>query len=231
MGALCFLGRIEEGICYYNRVVENLSSSQKISCRFFLSIGCTRLAHKEEAVAYLVENLKQLRLQPSDRDRFYIYQGLAFYRNLGCRYRSSLEAADKAWKAAVSANFLWGRILAADLKGHGLLHTGQMNLGIASLKRANRIASKVGNKGLSTATEYSIAYATANTGSEPHETVDRLVKSLEQLAPEDSYSRIGLLIDLGRELSLEGDSVNQIITWPKQESSSMKPNIKDMRVG
>lgn len=204
VGSLCFMGRLDEAQLHYQNNLENLNRSQVIACRFFLSIGFTRHSQQKEAVKLLSRNLKELKNDTSPMDQFYIYQGLAFHRNMGCRYNLSLRSAHLAWKAAVSANFLWGRVLASDLKGHSLILTGQLNLGIKSLNDANRIANRIGNDALATATTYSIATANAAAGIDPHGTLDALVNKLETLDPQDNYSRPGLLLELSRELALRG---------------------------
>src|SRR5690606_28751909 len=93
-------------------------------------------------------NLRELRGKHGQKEQFYIYQGMAFYRYFCGRYRLSLHFASKAMASATQSQFTYGRVLASDLCGHLLVQTGNICEGLRTLKQASTLASQMGQSGL-----------------------------------------------------------------------------------
>ncbi len=206
IGALTFVGQLTEAEALYLRK-KNEGSSQysALAARFFLGVGFCRQSDYSRARKYIGENYRCIGSAPSMRDRFFIYQGLAFYRYFCGRFRNALEYGRRSLAAAVEAEFVYGKAFAYDLVGHCLAQTGDAHAGIENLEHALKLATRLGNGGLARGFQVSLAcYRAQFMGSfvKSEQELGRLEKNAEFA---DSYSKASLLLELGRQLTLRGD--------------------------
>jgi DNA-binding winged helix-turn-helix (wHTH) protein len=205
VGAHSFLGRTSEAEIIYQEHFKSLSATQAVACRFFIAIGLYRQSQYGKAREYFAANLKMLGLKPDRQSRFFIYQGLAFNRYFSGRYPAAGVAAEKAFEAAVKADFLYGKTLAADMSGHILIQTGKIPAGLKTLRQAEAWAGKMGNAGLVDAIQVSQVIYQAQFGFSAEKGLTDLKKAVKRFSPErnqDTYSKSSLLLELARQHTL-----------------------------
>lgn len=204
LGALSFTGRMDEALALFVLHEKRLHREQKITATFFLALGLIRTSEYAHARKLIAQNLLALRKNPSARERFYIHQGLAFYRYFCGRWDTGLRVATKAFEAAVEDGFAYGKILASDLRGHLLVQVHNVDEGIKFLADAATMAHKLGNTAVADAAEISILTYEAQYGLRAKTIVQKLKAKLKSRSDSDTYSRASLLLELSRQLMLRG---------------------------
>lgn len=150
MGAMVFTGKLKEAQLIYDQASPHAPPlAALIKARFFLGVGYASLSDYGAARTYFGQNLKSDHPGLLPQEKFFIYQGMAFFRFLCCRFARANHWGHQSWAAAVTARYNWGRSLAADLLGHALFRTGNKSQGIRSLEEANEFALKLHNNALS----------------------------------------------------------------------------------
>ena len=206
VGALMFTGRLSDAVVLFESKADVLSFEDILRSRFFLGIGQTRVSNYAQARIYFGANLRDLRHPKiSHEARFFIYQGLAFYRHFGCRYGAALNAVEKSWKAAFLAKFRYGQVLSSDLRGNTLVRVGEISAGLKNLSEAARYAELLGHGGVSQAVSVLTTIYKAQYGLEPLESVPKLQALLSSKQFQDSYSQSSLFLELARQFALRGD--------------------------
>lgn len=205
IGALSFTGRIDESRTLTNTHQSQLKRSELIQTRFFLALGLIRISAYAEARHQLSLNVHALRSKLTDRETFFIYQGLAFYRYFCGRLELALSSSLKAHEAATKADFIYGKILASDIRGHVLIQTENVDEGLNYLNEALKLAKLHNNLALVNATEISILSYEAQYGLESKKIVDKLKRKLKKLNSDDTYSQATLLLELARQLILRAN--------------------------
>jgi hypothetical protein len=206
IGALTFRGRLHEAEHLYKLHKASLGDGDHFVTRFFLGVGYCRLSSYARARSLFGENLRSVRRATDPRARFYAWQGIGFYRLFCGRHRSGLAAAQRALEAALEANFLYGKALAADLMGHHQVLPGQVSAALDSFRDAIRYAGLLGDGGLLQAITVSAAIHSAQYGLSPRADLDELRRLCGSIASEDNYSKSRLLLEIGRQLTLRGDT-------------------------
>jgi hypothetical protein len=205
LGSLCFVGRTSEAKILFEDHFSKLSAEQKIQGRFFLGLGFTRRSEYAAARKYFGENRREVRKKLSAPSRFYVFQGLSFYRYFCGKWKLALRDSELSFAAALKGNFLYGRVLSSDLRGHLLLQMGQVQLGLKTLKEAQALALRMNNQAISQAIEISRVTYEAQYGIQPRETMSALFEYLETTkAVQDTYSHSQLLLELARQYLLRG---------------------------
>ncbi len=207
IAALVFSGEVAEAYLIYQ--TANLASSQnqlfRTKCLFYLGVGSIRRSDYAQAAKNFSENLNALRLRKvSGEEKFYIFQGVSFYKYFKGDFRNSNKYAQKAYEAAFSWEFVYGQILALDLLGHSLCQVGKIHRGLFELSRAQALTLKVGNGGIETALKVSIEKYKALFGINIETSVRDLMNAIYSLQPQDTYSRAELYLELVRQLILRG---------------------------
>jgi hypothetical protein len=202
IGALSFTGRIDEARTLATKNQGDLKRSELIQTRFFLALGLIRISAYAEARHELALNTQTLRHKLNDRETFFIYQGLAFYRYFCGRLELALSSSLKALEAATKADFIYGKILAADIRGHVLIQTENVDEGLKYLSEALKLAKTHNNQALANATEISILSYEAQYGIESKKIIEKLKRKLKKLHSDDTYSKATLLLELARQLIL-----------------------------
>lgn len=202
IGALAFGGRLAEAIAQFDGRYAKMSQQNRIECRFYLAVGACRQSNYALARTYLAKNLRDSR-QSRGVSKFFIYQGIAFYRYFCGRFIHSLRAAETAWVAASNNNFLFGKAFASDLLAHSLIETGEVRAGLVQLQNAIEYASTIGNGGLCASFKISYAVQSARFGINL-DSIGNLNDLLLNQPVQNVYSRSGLLLELARQYYLRG---------------------------
>lgn len=204
LGALSFTGRMDEALPLFALHEKHFNREQKITATFFLALGLIRTSDYAQARQLIAQNLLALRHRPSARSRFYIHQGLAFYRYFCGRWDAGLRVATKAFEAALEDGFSYGKILSSDLRGHLLVQVHNVDEGLKFLSDAAEMAHKLGNSAVADAAEISVLTYEAQYGLRPKTVVQKLKAKLKSREASDTYSRASLLLELSRQLMLRG---------------------------
>lgn len=204
IGALSFLGRIEEAESYFRLRRNEIDERGLFASRFFLGIGFTRHSAYATGRHHLGTNLRAASRSRDPVSRFYAFQGVGFYRQLSGRLRDSLRWANRAYDEALAASFPYGKTFAAELRGHVLVKTGQVSLGLEVLEHATKLAEALEATGLVAMLTVAKACYRAERGLEPATILSSLETIRGSLAAQNSFSRSTLLLEIGRQLTLRG---------------------------
>lgn len=205
LGSLCFVGRTEEAEMLFTEHFAKLDSEQRIQCRFFLGLGFTRRSNYALARRYFAKNRRDARKKISPLANYYVFFGLSFYRYFCGKWALALRDLERSFAAALRANFLYGRVLSSDLRGHLLVQMGQIQPGLKNLRQAQSLALKLGNEAVGQAIENSRVVYEAQFGIRPREIMATLFEYLETTRSlQDTYSQSQLLLELARQYILRG---------------------------
>jgi hypothetical protein len=203
IGALCFSGRVLEARKIYKENYDVLDLVEKSSCRFFLGLAYTRKSQYKKASKIFQTNLKSLNKKNSTSlQRFYVYQGIAFYLFFLGKLELSMKWALKSFDSAMDAKDLYAKSLSTDLLAHIKLRLGEINVGLDLLKSAEKLSKKLGNKSVSEAIEVAELQYRAQYGYDRSEILGHLEVKFNQLVSEDNYSRAAIGLELARQYTL-----------------------------
>lgn len=209
IGALAFMGRIDDAlVIHQNEYLEMDKNAHGLS-NFVLGVGLIRVSRYDEGRNFLWRNIEELRKgTPTATLSFYAWQGAAFYRYFQCRFKNTLFFAKKSWAAAFGSGFKFGQAMAADLRGHALVRTGQIAAGIKSLESASRLAEAIGNGALVGNIRSSLIYYRGLfglLGEKPVGPIEKLEEFIKGFDPQDNFSLAAAQVQLARQLALHGD--------------------------
>ena len=202
IGSLCFSGRLLEAKKIYKENYDQLNSTEKSACRFFIGLACTRKSQYKSASKIFRTNLKSLNVQSDSLQKFYVYQGIAFYLFFVGKFELSMKWALKSFDAAMDARDLYGRSLSTDLLAHIKLRLGEINVGLDLLKTAEKLSRQLGNKSVSEAIEIAELQYEAHYGYNRNLILGVLESKFEQLVTEDNYTRAAIGLELARQYTL-----------------------------
>ena len=143
VGSLAFIGRLEEAEVVFDNEEPNLDPEARCFSLFFLAITHNRNGQQ----AGFFHRLNQIRRIHGSFSggAFYWMQAIAFFHFNGSRFKVAERLAKRAYlEATVQQNF-YGRALALDLHGHALVAIGDVEAGIASMRRAKQFFEQLGN--------------------------------------------------------------------------------------
>jgi hypothetical protein len=201
VGALSFLGRIDEAEDLFSIHEQSCLKIEAMACRFFLAIGWVRRSEYAKAEKLIAKNENEKSELPLER--FFHHQGKAFYLFYVGRLLESEDQAKHSRKAAIESKNIWARCLATDALGHVQVRSGAIHAGLLFLEEAKSLAKKIQNKTSESAIEISLQCYRWEFGWNTDEIHD-LEKILEQQKPENSYSQASLLLELARQQTLRG---------------------------
>lgn len=197
IGALSFLGRLGEAEALFAGAV--MPTALEIEARFFLAIALRRHHRSAEARALLGENLRAGRAVPTDaRAQFFVRQGIGFHRYADGRVRAALHWAERAYEAAFKSGFVYGRVLALDLKAHAQINAGAVHAGFASLAAAVKLATAMGQGGVAQAAEVTMTLYRSTLGYGGAAILGELDAAIKRCAFEDSYTLASLYLERSR---------------------------------
>lgn len=204
VGSLCFSGNIAEAKILYKESFVLLNSTERSACRFFLGLGFTRKSQYKRASKIFRKNLKSLTRESTNLEKFYVYQGIAFYLFFLGKFQLSMKWALKSFDSAIEARDLYGRSLSTDLLAHIKLRLGEINVGLDLLKTAEKISKQIGNKSVTEAIEIAELQYQAQYGYNRAGILNQLQGKFSQLITEDNYSRAAIGLELSRQYTLRG---------------------------
>lgn len=210
IGALVFTGRYEEAELLFQSGADNLELAPSVISRFYLAIGKIRMAEYTNARNFLILNVKsyfsnRAYFESNSFALFFIFQGLAFYRYFCGRLPQALKWSDKALKIATQQNYIYGKVLVFDIRGHVLTRTGSVSSGLKSFDQALQFANILGNGDLAETLKDSIIHYTAKHGIGNIDFVAALEKHICNDKSENNYSSIDLNLELTRQYILRGN--------------------------
>jgi DNA-binding winged helix-turn-helix (wHTH) protein len=204
VGSLSFTGRIFEAEKLFFQNSRDIDLEERSACLFFLGLGHTRKSKYPKARLIFKENQKTLNINSTALQKFYVYQGIAFYLFFIGKLELALKWTNKAFENAVTSKNLYARSLATDLLGHIKLRLGEINLGIDSLKQAAELSRRLGNKSISESVEIAELQYRAQYGYSRDAIFQELLSKFSNITTEDSYSRAVVGLELSRQLTLRG---------------------------
>jgi hypothetical protein len=209
IGSLCFKGRIDEAEIRFQNIQSQLPHEERVACQFYLGIGFARLSLYAKARQLFTKNLSLLRHLPNDptasRVRFYVWQGIGFFRQLCGRKTLALGAAQKAWQAAIAADFYFGRMLATELLGHSLVGCGRIARGLRELEAAYGLAQNLGHGAYEKAIYRSLLMYKIQFGYPPYDALQTIQELLDESRVANNYTDNALSLELIRQLILRGE--------------------------
>ncbi|MBY0414419.1 MAG: hypothetical protein K2Q18_09645, partial [Bdellovibrionales bacterium] len=204
VGSLSFSGKIFEARQLYKEQHKNLNDIEKAACRFFLGLGYTRKSQYQKASKIFRTNLLGLHKKSNPLQRFYVYQGIAFYLFFLGKLELSMKWALKSFNSASDAKDLYGRSLSTDLLAHIKLRLGEINVGMDLLKSAEKLAIKMGNRSISEVVKLTDLQYQAQYGYDRENILTILETKFGELVTEDNYTRAAIGLELARQYTLRG---------------------------
>ncbi len=220
IGALCFKGRVDEAEIRFQAIQSQLPEEGRVACQFYLGIGFARLSLYARARSLFSQNLRILRYGKSSRHngvplashapaeakiRFYVWQGIGFFRQLCGRKTLALAAAQKAWQAAITADDYFARMLATELLGHSLIGSGLIAVGMRELETAYALAQNLGHGAYEKATYRSLLMYKIQFGYPPYDAIQTIRELLGESRVANNYSDNALSLELIRQFILRGE--------------------------
>ncbi|MDD4973285.1 MAG: hypothetical protein PHY93_02995 [Bacteriovorax sp.] len=204
VGSLSFTGRIFEAEKLFFQNNSDVDLEERSACLFFLGLGHSRKSKYSKARLIFKENQKTLNINSTSLQKFYVYQGIAFYLFFIGKFELALKWTNKSFENAVASKNIYARSLATDLLGHVKLRLGEINLGIDSLKQAAELSRRLGNKSISESVEIAELQYRAQYGYSRDAIFKELLSKFANIKTEDSYSRAVVGLELARQLTLRG---------------------------
>lgn len=205
IGALAFLGRIDDALVFFRKHAPELDAVGLAAARFFCGIGLIRVMRYDEGLRHLADNLRAARRGDLPAvARFYVFQGVAFFRFFESRFARALVAAKAAWEAALEGDYAYGQSLAADLRAHLLVRTGAIAAGLAEFDAVARLSKRHGFGLTADTVATAQFYYRAEFGLLGRETIAELELHVAALSPEDNFSLAAAQTGLAHQLALRG---------------------------
>lgn len=213
IGALCFLGRVEEADFRCSRLLPHLNADDQAACLFFLAVGWVRCSAYDKARNFIIQNLRLARANPKRPViAAFARQSQAFYRHFCGRYHLAFRAAERALEASIEANHFFLRMFATDLLGHTHVERGEIAIGLQELELAHKLALKLGHgsfaKAISKAlTSYRVQYGLIN-----EDNLSILQELIQESKVQDTFTDSYMILELIRQLTVRG-RVSEAETW------------------
>ncbi len=204
IGSLVFSGQLEKALALAKNTPP--LSATVCACRFYLALGLIRNSQYNEGRQRLLENLQYLkdhRQSASSQEKFFIYQGMAFYRFFCGRFLQGKKYAELAYSNAVEDGFLFGEMLSKELLAHSLVQTGQVHLGLRYFADTLTIAKKH-KSWLAPTIEIAVLKFKFQFGIVQDQNLIQLENALEKIETRDVYSKGELLLEMIRQYILRG---------------------------
>lgn len=197
-------GELEQTLWHCSWLKDNhiqLSKPALAAINFALGVAYTRVSEYAQARHHFAKNR---RFRHSDTlSRFYVYQGIGFYRFFCGHYRKASIFAKKAFECAMQGKNKFGQLLAEELLAHAMMEEGQIRRGIYHLREALNKARALNNSSLRQTFRLLVLLSEARFGLNWN-SLPKLEKALARLHPQDSYSRNAVKLELANQLALRG---------------------------
>jgi tetratricopeptide (TPR) repeat protein len=207
IAALTFLGRRQEAEGLFEARKGDLDVHARIASRFFLAVSFCREGEFAASKKTLLENAREARHSTDSIDRFFYFQGFAFFRYSTGRLSKAQNWVEAALKEASGASFNYGSALALELLGHIQLSSGRFHAGFRNFNLAKDKATQLGQGALYQAIDVSSILYRASFGiAKDSETLLNLLESyISNEFFQDSYTQAALNLELARIYTLRGE--------------------------
>jgi hypothetical protein len=204
IGCLVFAGRCDDAQIIFQNLAGQISESKQVECRFFLGIGFCGNSSYQKASRLFAQNLRCVRQLNGHLERFFIYQGVAFFRYFCGQFLAAIANSSIAHDEAMRAGFVYGRVLALDLRGNAFIQSGQISLGLRNLDNAIELAGAIKSTDIQKMIAGFVIEAKAEFGLAPHTAIQDLEGLLVEYSKSASSGKIGVRLELARQLQLRG---------------------------
>lgn len=207
IGCLVFLGDLAEAVALFKQFKRKDSGSpQEIQARFYLGIGFVRRSEYSNGASEFAKNLRhyQKNKRLPAKAKFHIHQGVAFLHFFKGHFERSVSFARLSHEAALESDYLYGQVLALDLLGHCHCQLGKVRQGLHELSKGIELIQELGNGGLETALKVSLLRYRSQFGVNLKTAERELNSAINDLHPQETYSKAELHLELSRQLVLRG---------------------------
>ncbi len=205
LASLSFMGRIEEAEFLFQHHVSDLDLEARICSRFYLAIAATRQQDDRKARELLWMNAKEGKQTQSALSRFYLFQGLAFYRYTYGHFSKAKRLVQRAQSFALLSSKLHARILAEDLRAHIEFQLGEVRQGIWRLEKLCELAKTHALKGPREWASISLMLYKAQHGLLGSEAIPNLLEWRESARGLDTYNEAQILIEISAQSMYRGE--------------------------
>ena len=211
IAALVLSGALERALALAAKV-ESQDASGLAS--FHILVGLARSGKTSEARERLV-TLETLSRRHAASGFNALAESAAQYGGLGQsllaffegRFKDAIDLSRSALARVESSSDVLAplnRVLCLDVLGHSLIQAGAIRQGLGVLRSAREAATAMKHQGFSHAIAISLLTYEASCGLDSSRILRRLARALEELRPQDSYSRSELRLEISRQLLLRG---------------------------
>lgn len=207
LASLSFLGRHEELIGFY-RLQEkiNLNPVQDCLSRFFYGLSFCRRREFKKSRELFVQNYLRYKRSTDSVIKFYLFQGLAFFRySTGFLEEARFWSLRALTESSTSLN-LFASVLAHELLGHILCNLGFLSEGFKKLEIANKKSQMLGRGAIESAAGSVLAlYRSSFALSSAENLMSELSLAQEKIKHSESYTKASLSLEMSHLRILMGD--------------------------
>ncbi len=194
LASYIFLDDLEKA----QQIFREYKLDQSTEALFFLSLGYVRTSQYEKAQTILLSLLKNIN---KPQDRFYVYQGIGFYRYFCSRYSKALRWAERAQKTSSTP---YQKLINLDLLSQTLIRLGKIQRGFLLSEKALQIANELNNKSAADAIQVSTAIHQSQFSPQTNETLARVLTLKSRFQSKNTYYFMNLTLEYVRRLNLAG---------------------------
>lgn len=191
----------------YDKFQASFSTKELVLADFHLALSFTRTSEYSKAQELFVSNWKRRHdHKVSALERFYIFQGLSFFRFFFSQHSKSLAFSFRAYKELLSIEDTPKLPLAlvCDLLGHNYYQLGLAAKGKQYLKEALKYASENSFYQLKTEFEASLVIYESQFDPNLKRSISSLKKLLRNTSEENDYTRSELVLQVAKLYYLKG---------------------------
>ncbi len=204
IGAYYYLGDRLSAEALFTKYESQLSSTEKAQAYFFKLIYETRVSKYKESRQTLAKLIRIYRHQRKN-SAFFVYQALGFFYFYRSKLKTCLHWSEKAYRASHQNDDRFQLFLATDLLGHGLFLSGEIQIGLARLEEAKKLAAILGHDGYVYSIDVSLAIYTSQISADIAGSATRLQNTISALVkPNDNHSAANLYLQLAQLRILNG---------------------------
>lgn len=197
LGAYCMTSQPEEG----EKLLSQLESDFLNQGLFFLILGFTRISEYKKAEKLI----RELRIiTRKTKNKFFLYQAIAFYRFFCCRYKHAERWLISANKYVAKIDQPFFELLHLDLLGQTLIKRGSVQRGFQCLENALIISKKIDNKFTTEALIVSIVIFHSQFSIDQSQSLIKLKKLMKGFEKSQNYFFINLTLEYSRRMNLIG---------------------------
>ncbi|GEM_PF-5956499 len=201
IGSLAFLGRWIEAESLALAAFPTLSPKHQARVGFCLSVAFTRASNFKSGKKWLksvVQNPKTTRFAD-------VAQAIAFYFFFQGDFQKAFQWGKKSLQRALETNNTFIHLAAMDILAHSQVQMGQPSIGIRLFEEAIAKAEQGSFSTIALSARLAKLRFESESGLRPHTILNELTQALNQLSSVDTYSRAGLVMEITRQLTLQGD--------------------------